>query len=655
MKKYLVFAAAASLFAACSSDDLATESPTVAQPTVDDGSIQFDAYVNRGLTRAGANGPVTTTNLQSTAAGVGEDGFGVFGYYTNGESYTGSSRPDFFYNQQVKWDGTGSKFTYTPLKYWPNEFGSDAISDQVDKLTLFAYAPYVEVAPLTGLVTDADKAKNITGMTRNNATGDPMIKYTSSMESDNSVDLCWGVAKYDFTSSNSAQNANDIKAGDPYVDVVKPGTDANSKINFDFKHALAQLNVTIDANVTDLTSTTGADDVNKAYTRIWVRSVTFEGITQTGALNLNSKAASPNWYDVNGTSLITTGSLTVYDGRKDGREANEVASSETPAKLNATIVQSVAYPATGDFSTFDPAGVTKNPVNLFANKAGTANNAAAPIFVIPTKEKMKVLIVYDVETADDNLATVLSDGSRKGSTIENRIYKTIDAFGEIEAGKNYTLKLHLGMRSVDFDASVTEWQDMQADVDLPSNLQTFTALPTPFATKEVILSATQSTYDFAVNGLIANAAVTVTPTTVAATGTSANGSGISKISVTSISANTTTTIFTAGSVEVGDGTNKLTLTIKQSPAPLGLSSLAYASGPKLTYTITASGLDNANAIKTAGDLKVYKNGVDITASCTLSTTAHEITLPGDATSGDVFKVYMKANAAAAETATCSVP
>ena len=85
-----------------------------------------------------------------------------------------------------------------------------------------------------------------------------------------------------------------------------------------------------------------------------------------------------------------------------------------------------------------------------------------------------------------------------------------------------------------------------------------------------------------------------------------------------------------------------------------MSSLAYASGPKLTYNITASGLDNANAIKTAGDLKVYKNGVDITASCTLSTTAHEITLPGAATSGDVFKVYMQANAAAAETATYTV-
>ena len=672
-KQIFLFAVAALALASCSSENDVVQSPDV-QQTVAETGVNFDVYVGRGLTRAGKNGVIDNTTIKAAKADGG--GFGVFGYYTNGESYTGSSRPDFFYNQGVFYDDGDTRWEYEPIKYWPNEFGADATSDQVDRVTLFAYAPWVDVEPLTGLVKvgtgqEFNKSLNITGMTRNNATGDPLIKYVSSLIAGNSVDLCYGVAAQPFTSSNSAINQNDIKQGNPYIDVVKPGTDANSKIYFDFKHATAQLVVTIDAKVVNLTD--NSDDVDDANTRIWVRSVSFEGITQSGALNLNSTAESANWYDVNGTSLITTGSLTVHDGRKDGREANEAASSETPATLNPQIVQNIPYSTTGTIgSTADlTKGVKKATVNLFGKQDGDGKiivndedgttKPFSPIFVIPTKEKMKVTIVYDVETADENLATYLSDGNRRGSTIENRIYKTIDAFGYIEAGKKYTLNLHLGMRSVDFEATVTEWDEYQAPVDLPSNLQTFAAKPSASpGTGTMTIPAAATTCQFAVSGLEPGAVPTYSAhnlgSSVTLSVTPADGYGVSTITVNGIDPYTSTINETAtGWINVQGGGNSANVYIKRTAAPLNFTNIAFTSASKLTLTWSAENPDNTKAIKdlaslnpAKGIIKVFVNSIDVTANCTFGDSDKTITLGTALADKDKVKIILQANDAPIE-------
>ena len=669
-KQIFLFAVAALALASCSSENDVVQTPDVQQTAADEIAVNFDAYLNRSTTRAGKNGVIDNTELRKSESDGG--GFGVFGYYTNGESYTGSSRPDFFYNQGVFYSDGNARWEYTPIKYWPNEFGNDAISDQVDKVTLFAYAPYVKVEPLTGLVKDytaPENAINITGMTRNNATGDPLVKYISSLISNHSVDLCYGVAKNDFTSSNSIYNKNEITAGKPYVDVVKPGTDVNSKIFFDFKHALAQLIVTIDANVVDYTSGNPSNAVEKNFTRIWVRSITFEGITQSGALNLNSEAGSPNWYDINGTSLITTGSLTIHDGRKDGREANEAASSENPATLNPTIVQSAAYPESpANFTSGSmTAGVTETKVNLFAEwddankKYKAPASVSAPIFVIPTKEKMRVTIVYDVETADDNLAGYLSDGSRRGSTIENRIYKTIDTFGYIEAGKRYTLNLHLGMRTVDFDASVSAWDDYGTDIDLPSNIQTYNGA----GTHEVNLAAGDAnyTYEFAMSGLTANEIISSTTNTGefiidgSLTENAANGAGIAKQSI-GIKYNNTTKTKTASARWYTPNTGTWILNFTQQPHILGMN-FAYWVENKNLYLRCATGLSGADVWgdtdlpKDDNHVRVWKNGVKLTYG-TDYTLAYDAELRGKivfvnpAQTDDVFRVWIQSGDAAAE-------
>ena len=166
MKKLYLFAALATMLAACSENDLTSEKLVTAPQAGEETAVQFDAYLSRGTTRAGTPGVLTTSDATSSNISLqaaDTQGFGVFGFYTNGEDYSGITKPNFFYNQQIEY--FGGKWTYKPLRYWPNEFGGDALSDQVDKVTLFAYAPYVDVTPSSGVVK-SEPTTNIIGMTR---------------------------------------------------------------------------------------------------------------------------------------------------------------------------------------------------------------------------------------------------------------------------------------------------------------------------------------------------------------------------------------------------------------------------------------------------------------------------------------------------------
>lgn len=504
MKRIFLLVATAAMFAACSqTEELASldKNKDASQETVG-----FDVYAP--ITRAGTAGEITTASLKT--GNHKDDGFGVFGYYSDNEQYSVYLKPNFMYNQQVLWDNTNSIWKYEPAKYWPNEFGTDATSEDVDYLSFFAYAPYVKFVPSSGAVdvskvilgandhtgaamdtqekVDAEieflQKKNIIGTIRNTSTGDPMIKYAVDWNPATSVDLLWGVAPETKTYTTINNNTTSLDAGKPYINMLKMKND--DKVKFLLCHALAWLNVQIDADFNDEgTSTTvhgTGNDFTDGHTKIWIRSITFDGFAAQGSLNLNNETSTTlgsatvglaKWMDISGANELETGSVTIYDGRKDGGEGVESneATSEKPHTLNPQLVQTKQYIGDpyavggtleeGDHHT----GVTKEPQNLFESTTATQQ-----IYVIPTSEKVNVTIVYDVETADENLATYLSDGLTRGSSIQNRISK-LDVFGvKLEAGKKYTLKLHLGMTDVKFDAAVQEWvAGEEEDANLPFN------------------------------------------------------------------------------------------------------------------------------------------------------------------------------------------
>ena len=158
MKKLFFFAVTATIFAACSNDELATQEANLESQEV---PVNFDVYTQRAVTRAGLAGGVTTgtpntygVTTATLQTGRHKDaGFGVFAYFTNNGDYdANTSTPNFMYNEQVTYyaAGTLAQWTYEPVKYWPNEFGDAAQSDDLDKVSFFAYAPYIDVNATTG-------------------------------------------------------------------------------------------------------------------------------------------------------------------------------------------------------------------------------------------------------------------------------------------------------------------------------------------------------------------------------------------------------------------------------------------------------------------------------------------------------------------------
>ena len=455
--RFMLLAMMAGLLASCA--DSIGESPDTGPTTKPaDGkyAVGFNAYARRGTTRAGYAGVLNLGQLEETELNGG--GFGVFAYYTDLKKYDQTYIPNFMYNQGVFKNGANWK--YSPVMYWPNESGLDAQSDDEDKVTFFAYAPYVKhSSAASGSVADA--TYGITGFSRNTTAGDPIVKYIASFDPTKSVDLCWGVCADASWAKFQDSGTQTMTSGLPWLDVEHPqGVD--QKMTFTFRHALSQLNVQIDADP-DINSHDESTEIATG-TKVYVRSISFTGIATQAALNLNNvEADKPLWLDYSGTTDLPYGqSVTVHDGRRDGREGatGAEATNELPQGLNPAIVQ----------NSVATAGVTHQLVNLFNGAAVTT-----PVYVIPTGEKMTVTIVYDVETANDDLPGYLSDGVNHGSSIENRITRDItwsNSVTGLESGKQYTLKLHLGLNSVKFDATVSAWDDdaVSGNGWLPSNL-----------------------------------------------------------------------------------------------------------------------------------------------------------------------------------------
>lgn len=639
MRKVFLFSVAAlSVLAACNKVQ-EVQRETVQPTAAGEVPVGFGAYSNRGIaTKAGSVSSIDLNALR------GDEGFGVFAYYTDANEYDPQSIPNFMYNQQVKWDGS-SKWTYEPVKYWPNEYGDTAISDDADKVTYFAYAPYVEVVPSTGKLTaDADDQKwGIAGLSRNSAAGDPLVKYIASFDEAKSVDLLWGVVNPSADEAWDLVNGGSqtMSKGLPWLNVERPhGVDQSLK--FYFQHATAQLNVQIDADpdITVHDETTPIADGTKVY----VRSVTFTGLATKGALNLNNTtSAKAEWLDYNGTNDLESGeTVTIYDGRKDGKEGTlgGVASNEKILGLNAAIISN-------DGNT--TSGVTIVPQNLF-----TGTVESTPIYVIPTGEEVEVEIVYDIETSDSNLSGYLSDGSTPGSSIENRIRKKVYFAGvsKFENGKSYIIKLHLGMNSVKFDADVTAWVDAESEANpwLPANITMYAAGTTNTVS---VAAGASSIEDFAINGLKSGATLTITNVLPV------SGSSLSVTSVptdgqvlvqsTTITPNTTTSkveIPDAIKVEQDNPALVTSITLVQQAAALGLSVNSYSSS---TLNLGATAIDVTDLTASGITLTVKLSGVEQTVSTDYSVSGMAITFNTAPSTDAVISVTVKANDAEAET------
>ena len=367
MKKKILLMAAASAFiiTACTSEDDILQ--TNQQKQVTPKEVGFEVYTPAAnVTRAGLTGTMTTNRLQLTEGEGG--GFGVYAFLTEDDlgtafnpldgsgatSYTPEAGrdPNFMFNEKVLWNNSNLGWYYNPLKYWPNETDNDsqttpasmqsnaqsgeplADSDRhLDRLTFFAYAPYVSAgAGTTGIVaiSDANGQLDVTGTPADVV--DPTIAWVATGDDDNvnpdqGVDLLWGVAPAGGLSYTAVNGTTvTVDEGKPLINMIKP--DVNTSMKFLFNHALARFGITVVAAV-DQVSPGGKLDPN---TKITINSVKLTGpFGSNGQLNLNNggHANVANWTKIKETTINSgstgTGTAEVLTLNGGESETNAIA------------------------------------------------------------------------------------------------------------------------------------------------------------------------------------------------------------------------------------------------------------------------------------------------------------------------------------------
>lgn len=281
-------------------------------------------------------------------------GFGVFAAHTGLHTYANSSiSSNFMYNQKVTY--SSSNWTYSPIKYWPN--GEDG-SDLDDYVSFFAYAPHSSVA--SACITDFPLPIEM---------GDPWLIYRLADDVASQVDLLYAT---------------------PVLDKTKPAstaTDAEKKVNFKFKHALAcvgdKVTTSISEALGDLLKAEVAGKPTLSQIEVILRKVSIVyTLTQKGKLSLASSTAS--WKPVMSGEFTTKRTVTVFDGSAspftlatitDAVAANEHSVSDKgvfyiplqvgnePQQATCTIDYTI-HRTFSDASTTDFNGSTTKTVNL---------------------------------------------------------------------------------------------------------------------------------------------------------------------------------------------------------------------------------------------------------------------------------------------------
>lgn len=384
--------------------------------------VRFDTYVAKVAATKGASIDVATIPETKAPATKADDsplsniadigtlhsvGFGVFGYYDDNKEYDSKEdRPNFMYNQKVTWNESGL-WNYAPLKYWPNESGTDESEGRADRLTFFSYAPYL---------TD-DSRLTFSGKDQ---TGDPTATYITPSDLGQCLDVLY------------ATDAD----GKPLTNLTKQNV--GGSVMFHFHHTMSRLNFNVRAAFDEVT----AGDKTKAdNTRITVESITLETENSegsatplfftSGTLNLNTGI----WSNAANSSQTGTPKI-VLSGEALGTDVRDQGDKKVSEMLDGgnNIIPGVD-------NTWRNAG--KGYLTLLPNAGLSA--AEAP--------KLKVTIVY--YTTSDDPRLVLSGGRTR---VKNTVSNTLSGF-IFERGKAYAINMLIGMTSVKFTMDVQLWRD----------------------------------------------------------------------------------------------------------------------------------------------------------------------------------------------------
>ena len=368
--------------------------------------VRFSTYIAQSATtRADGNAPLSNiTDIASLRAA----GFGVFGFYNDNKTYNSSTdTPNFMYNQQVAWSTVDKAWTYSPLKYWPNETGTDESDRRTDHLSFFAYAPYLK----------GDARLNFSA---NDAKGDPTVTYITPADLGQCLDVLYAT-KPDGTS--------------PYTDLTKQNV--GDSVTFSFHHTMSRLNFNVRAAFDEIAA---GNNAKADSTRITVESITLE--------TENSDGSTTPLFFTSGTLNLHTGVWTNAANTDAGTPKIVLNSSA----INPDVLDQ------GDKRVYQMLDDKKNIIPGVDNTWRNAGNGYLTLLpnsavTTATTPKLKVTIVY--YTTSDDPRLVLSGGrTRIKSTVSN----TLSGF-RFERGKAYVINMLIRMTSVKFTVQVQNWRD----------------------------------------------------------------------------------------------------------------------------------------------------------------------------------------------------
>lgn len=413
-RRYIyIFILCSLLLTACSTDDGTTADtiPSGTEPVLFSANMRLG---NKGVTRA--NNDIDEDGTKGTALKTAYDsrGFGVFGCYTGLHYYSDSNvKPDFMYNQQVTW--STDKWTYTPLKYWPNGEGetnsSIVTGSNPHYVSFLAYAPFSDDVSPDPENKPADYC--IPSFSRQGEIGNPWLTYRLHSDIEKQVDLI---------------------CAQPVLDQQKPNN--GEPVHFVFRHALACVGDKI-----NVACTTGLQNqikgrvngVSIKYAKLIVTDLKIE-------YTLTSKARLVLWYVENNTNDAPLNWQTILS------EAPQTKRTITLLKADDSSDDKVVHSYE---KTVTPAheDAEDNPYEV--------DNLG--VYYIPTEldgypQTAKVSINYHIATSSNG--TEWRNEENIGGTATLKLSDFPLAY---QSGKHLYINISLGTMDISLTAAIAPW------------------------------------------------------------------------------------------------------------------------------------------------------------------------------------------------------
>jgi len=493
----LLSATLLALTAGCTKDSATVSAADVEKDTPV--AVSFDTYLQNSRQSTRSTYPAAPVGMIDDAQ-LKTSGFGVFAQYAGSTAWTSytdkATTPfNFMWNQQVDWTEGSSAWTYSPVKYWPNDNNpaddQDAQGSQKHSyLSFFAYAPYVSVAtPGSGFDANSDDDGIVQVTGNGTSIAASSVYYRTSIEKpfgeDKSVDLLWAT-KQDCYKYDGTSDANDDGRVNDRVDLV-------------FKHALTKLLINVRAMVdrtANNTSPAYSTDLD-ANTKIFIDnvSITTPAYYTEGILKVAPNATVPTW-DYTGLDASSyQKTLFRFGSDVDLAFANVNSTKDLDQVKYSLRYAAPNVPTNATIDDDDHDDIDDNTGLTLVETARAAFDEMEA-GVIATEQQMSanystfmfcpsaatsdisIRAVYHVVTFDPNLTL---NNPKFYSDVTNNIRATLDdATFKFEPNKQYKILLNLGVTSVKFEvyvlddsgewillsAVVKEWDLVTKEVDV---------------------------------------------------------------------------------------------------------------------------------------------------------------------------------------------